>query len=148
MDLGAKGDWQPFREDLRRTLFRTLTIAIIAGAVIARFSGGRSRWPLGTLLALWPSLGGHWVELGFLNWLRPRLPGARAAQVMTRMVLWFGAGAFFTLAIRLTAYALTGLLSEHWPAWWLGGIGFVGIELAVHFAMQLRRLPNFYDGRR
>ena len=34
---------------------------------------------------LWPSLGGHWVELWFLNWLRPRLPVARGAQIVTRL---------------------------------------------------------------
>ncbi len=26
----------------------------------------------------------------------------------------------------------------HWPAWWLGGIAFIGIELVAHLVLQLR----------
>ena len=79
--------WQPFHEPLRHTLLRNGAIAILVGAVIARFWGGLPRWPLVTLLALWPSLGGHWVEVWFLNWLRPRIPAARRVQVAARFVV-------------------------------------------------------------
>ena len=79
--------WQPFREPLRATLVRNGIIALVAGAVLARWQGGLARWPLLTLLLLWLSLGGHCVELWFLNFLRPRLPDARAAQVAFRLVV-------------------------------------------------------------
>ena len=65
--------WQPYREPLRITMLRTGMIAIVAGAGLARWWGGLARWPVATLLVLWPSFGGHWVEVWFLNWLRPRL---------------------------------------------------------------------------
>jgi hypothetical protein len=46
----------------------------------------------------------------------------------------------------LTAMALAGFRPAHWPAWWLGRLAFVGIELAVHLVLQLRGRPGFYGG--
>ena len=66
-------EWQPYHEHLRLTLARTVTIALVAGAVLTNSSGGLGRWPVASALMLWPSFGGHWLELWFLNWLRPRL---------------------------------------------------------------------------
>lgn len=63
--------WQPFREPLRLTLARTVGIAVVVGCVLAVRSGGLARWPVFSLLVLWPALGGHFVELWFLNHLRP-----------------------------------------------------------------------------
>jgi hypothetical protein len=48
--------------------------------------------------------------------------------------------------MRLTAMALAGI-RRHGLAWWLAGLGFIGIELVAHLALLLRRRPNFYDGR-
>ena len=31
--------------------------------------------------------------------------------------------------------------------WWIGGVGFVVLELFVHLFMRLRAIPSFYDGR-
>ncbi|MSV27587.1 MAG: hypothetical protein EXQ52_02420 [Bryobacterales bacterium] len=59
------------------TILRTGMIAFAVGAVLARWWSGLANWPLATLLALWPSFGGHWLEVWFLNWLRPRLSPAR-----------------------------------------------------------------------
>ena len=56
--------WQPSREPLRITMLRTGLIAIVVGAVLARFWGGLARWPLTTLLVLWASFGGHWWRYG------------------------------------------------------------------------------------
>ncbi len=96
--------WQPYREPLRTTLVRTATIAVVLGALLARLSGGGlSRWPLTTLLMLWPSFGGHWVELWFLNWLRPRLSVGRAVQVAARVGVWFVGGTVLALGMGLTA---------------------------------------------
>ncbi len=139
--------WQPFREPLRTTLLRTGTIAVIVGAVLARFSGGLARWPMATLLVLWPSLGGHWVEVWFLNWLRPRLSIVRGVQVAARVAAWFVGGIGLAICMRWTAIALTGFRKAHWPAWWLGGLAFIGIELVAHLVLQLRGRPSFYNGR-
>lgn len=109
--------------------------------------GGLSRWPVATLLVLWPSFGGHWVEVWFLNWLRPRLPGTRAVQVVARLATWFVGGVALALGMALTARALAGFWPGRWPAWWLGGLAFIGIELVVHIMLQLRGRPSVYNGR-
>lgn len=138
--------WQPYREPLRNTMLRTSIIAIVLGALLARFWGGVARWPLATLLVLWPSFGGHWVEVWFLNWLRPRLSIARGVQVAARVVVWFVGGAGLATGMSLTAIVLAGLRLVHWTALWLGGLAFIGIELAAHLALQLRGRPSFYNG--
>jgi hypothetical protein len=139
--------WQPYREPLHTTLLRTGIIAIVVGAVLARFWGGLARWPVTTLLVLWPSFGGHWVEVLFLNWLRPRLSAALPVQVAARIGVWFVGGAILALGVSLTAMVLTGFQPAHWPAWWLGGLAFIAIELFVHLFLQVRGRPGFYNGR-
>ena len=139
--------WQPFREPFRITMLRTGMIAIVVGAVLAGLWGGLARWPLATLLVLWPSFGGHWVELWFLNWLRPRLSIARGMQIAARIGVWFVGGAGLAIGMCLTAMALAGFRPAQWPAWWLGGLAFIGIELVAHLVLQLRGQPSFYNGR-
>jgi hypothetical protein len=139
--------WQPYREPLRATLVRTGTIALVVGTVLARPWRGLSCWPTATLLVLWPSFGGHWVEVWFLNWLRPRLPSARAVQIGARIAVWFIGGIGLTLGANLTTMALPGFRPLPWSACWLGGLAFISIELVVHLALQLRGRPNFYNGR-
>jgi hypothetical protein len=139
--------WQPFREPLHATLLRTGIIAVVGGGVLARFWGGFARWPMATLLVLWPSFGGHWVEVWFLNWLRPRLSAARRVQVAARVCTWFFGGIGLALGMALTATVPAEFLLAHWPAWWLGGAAFTGIELLAHLGLQLRGRPSFYNGR-
>lgn len=139
--------WKPYREPLRITLLRTGTIALVLGAVVARWWGGFARWPIVTLLMLWPSLGGHWVELWFLNWLRPRLSASRAVQVGARIAVWFVGGTILTLGMCLTAMAVGGFRPARWPPLWLGGLAFIGVELVAHLVLQLRRRPSFYNAR-
>jgi hypothetical protein len=140
--------WQPYREPLRTTLIRTIAIAVVVGAPIARFwAGSLSRWPMVSLLMLWPSFGGHWVELWYLNWLRPRLSPDRATQIAARIVVWFGGGCVLAIGMWLTAVALGRLSPSRWPSWWVGGLGFIAIELVAQAALQLRGRPSFYNGR-
>ena len=140
-------EWQPFREPLRATLTRTIGIALVAGALFAPRWGGMARWPLASLVMLWPALGGHFLELWFLNWLRPRLPRDRAVQIAARVGLWFIGGVVFAVAMWLTAGALTGRQPAARPVWWLGGLAFIGIELVAQLVLHLRGQPSFYDGR-
>lgn len=125
---------------------RTGMIAIVGGAVLARFWGGLGRWPMATLLILWFSFGGHWVEIWFLNWLRPRVSDARALQVAARFGVWLVGGTGLAVGMALTAIAFAGF-RWHWPGWWLGGLAFIGVELAAHLVLELRGLPSFYNGR-
>jgi hypothetical protein len=147
MTLQNDVTWQPYKEPLRATLVRTGTIALVVGAILAWRGGGLARWPMATLLVLWPSLGGHVVEVGFLNFLRPRLPFARGVQIGVRVVVWFVGGIILAFAMMLTALALTGYRPLHGPAWWLAGFAFIGIELVAHLALRLGGRPSFYDGR-
>jgi len=139
---------QAYREPLRVTLARTGTIAVVLGLAIAMLAGGGVRyWPAATLLALWPAFGGHWVELFFLNWLRPRLPADRRTHAIARILVWFAGGCALAAGVYLTAMALHGSHAPRMPAWWIGGLAFIGIELIVHLVLQLRGVNNFYNGR-
>lgn len=142
-------EWQPFREPLRRTLTRTLGIAVVAGGALALARGDLARWPAASAVMLWPSLGGHYVELWFLNWVRPRLSHRRATQVAARLVVWFVAGVALGAGMWLTAAALPGLRPPRAAAWLLGlaGIAFIGVELLAQAVLQLRGRPSFFNGR-
>ena len=122
-------------------------IALAVGAVLAGRMGEPTRMPFMSLLAFWYSFGGHWVEVWFLNWLRPHLSAARAAQVAARVAVWFAGGTGLGLGAALTAMLLAGIRPSQWPAWWFGGLGLVALELVVHLLLRLRGRPNFYDGR-
>jgi hypothetical protein len=137
--------WQPFHEPLRTTLLRTGALALAGGALLAHWMGGLTRWPLATLFVLWFSFGGHWVELFFLNALRPRLPAARRVQVAARLAVWFAGGTILGLGIAFTA--MLAAYPGRRIAWWLAGAAFVVVELLVHLGAQMRGRPNFYDGR-
>jgi hypothetical protein len=143
--------WPPYREPLRATLLRTGAIAMVVGLLLAAFRGGFARWPMATLLVLWPSFGGHWVEIFFLNWLRPRLPSTRSVQVGARIGVWFVGGVGLAIGMGLTATALGAYRATRWPADWhqaiLGGFAFIGVELIAHVALQWRGVASFYNGR-
>ena len=139
--------WQPYREPLRSTLVRTVGIAVVVGGLLAPSLGGMSRWPVAALLVLWPSFGGHWVDLFFLNWLRPRIPVARGGQVGARLAVWFVGGVGLMYGMLMTATGLARFARERWPAWWVGGLVFIGVELIAQLALHMRGRPSFYNGR-
>jgi hypothetical protein len=136
----------PYREPLRATLLRTFTIAAVAAAALVLGRGGLARWPVAFVVMLWPALGGHYVELAFLNGLRPRLPDSRPLRAVMRLVVWFIGGVWLLLAMKGTSAAL-GPEQQRWPDWWVGGVAFVAIELAVHLALHGFGRPSFYSGR-
>jgi hypothetical protein len=133
----------PFHEPLRATLLRTLLIALVVGVVVGR----SALWLPWTAFALWLTFGGHWVEVFFLNWLRPRLPAERWAQIGGRLLLWVVAGTVLMIGARITALSL-GIPALRVPPWALGGPILVGVELVVHALSQVRGQPNFFNGLR
>src|SRR5436309_8639986 len=140
--------WQPYREPLRVTLVRTITMALVLGALLARlWGGGLRRWPFATLLILWPSFGGHWLELWFLNWLRPRLSATRRVQIAARLVVWFIGGIGLALGVWLTANVLIGPPRTSLSMWCVAGVVFIGIELVAHVGLERRGRPSFFNGR-
>src|SRR5256885_14905382 len=83
--MQSSSSWPRFAEPFRRALARNVALAAVAGAVLAL-----QRHNLGLLLplaalALWFSLGGHYIELAFLNGLRARIPAGRLPQVIARL---------------------------------------------------------------
>jgi hypothetical protein len=128
-----------------RALRRNLTIAIVAGVLISLFRRAPFLTLPGTILAVWPSLGGHFVEIAFLDGLRPRLPRAKLVQASARLVWWLAGGALLGGALIATAHALR-VGAPPWHLWWMGGPMFVGIELFVHGILALRGRPSFYRG--
>ena len=137
--------WTPFREPLRDTLIRTGAIALIAGTVFSLSTRGRVSWPIAVLVMLWPSLGGHFLELGFLNWLRPRIPDERGVQLAVRLATWFTGGVLLAVLMSLTARMLVGRPVRALP-WWIAGFGFIAIELLAHLGLRARGRPSVYDG--
>jgi len=135
----------PFHEPMWRTALRTFAIAFIVGVSSAWRSGQLHLWPSLTLVALWFTLGGHWVEVFYLNALRPRLPASRMIQIVARLAIWFVGGILLGLGASFTAARLAGLHAG-WPVWWFG-VGFVLLELFVHLPTYLLRRPSFYNGR-
>ena len=136
-----------FGEPFRNTLLRTASIAVVLGAALAGRFGGITQWPSATLLMLWPSLGGHFVELCFLNILRPRIPASLGMQTAGRILTWFIGGIVLALGMRFTAGALNRFAGIQRTTWWIAGLGFIVIELLVHLMMKMRGRTNFYDGR-
>jgi hypothetical protein len=132
-------------EPMARTIARNLTIAIVAGVAVAVFRRAPFLALPNALLALWPSLGGHFVEIAFLDEVRHRLPRARLVRTSARLVWWLVGGSVLGAALIATAHALH-VAAPPWRWWWMGAPAFVGIELAVHGVLALRRRPNFYRG--
>lgn len=142
---GQPVTWQPYAEPLRVTLVRTGFLALGVGFVVAFVQGQRGMWPLWTVFALWFTFGGHWVEIFFLNWLRPRFGSSRWAQATARLVTWLVGGTILMAGARITVLSLSAH-APRLPPWWLGGAVLVGVELLVHALSQIRRQPNFYNG--
>ena len=139
--------WQAFHEPIRRTLVRTGLIGVVVGLVAVRVQRQPESWPRWIVFGLWLSFGGHWVEIFFLNWLRPRLAATRWVQVAGRLCTWLVGGTVLLVGARVTLLA-AGPAAIRLPPWWLGGPIFVAVELLVHVLPQLRRQPNFYNGLR
>jgi hypothetical protein len=137
--------FQPCREPVRTTLIRTVIIALVIALFISRFR--LARLAIAFLIALWPSLGGHFVELFFLNFLRFHISPSRPIQIIARLATWFVGGALIALAMQLTAAALTSIQPTRAPTLLAGAVGFILLELIVHGVLQILGLRNFYNGR-
>jgi len=135
-----------FQEPLRRTVVRNVALAAGVGVVFAlQRHRLRLLFPIAAL-ALWFSLGGHYVELAFLNGLRARFSQGRLTQAGLRLLVWFAGGVVLYVLMAASARILP-LEPPPLRMWWYGGLLLIGVELAVHALLAVRGRPNFYSGR-
>src|SRR5689334_8233730 len=121
-------------EPFWRLLARNLAIAAVVSAVITLVRHEfRSFLPV-VALALWPALGGHYVELAFGNGIRARISPGRFTQTVVRLLVWFAGGVLLYLCMCATSRLLP-IRPLPLRLWWCGGFLFIGLELAVHAIM-------------
>lgn len=137
---------KPFAEPWRTTVLRTGSLALLIGASVSLSTRRPAALLVGTLLALWFTLGGHFVELFFRNRLRWLISPQPLPQASARLAYWFVGGSVLYAGALATGLILIGNRVLPWP-WWTGGLLFLGLELVVHGLLQLRRQPSFYNGR-
>jgi hypothetical protein len=145
---------QPYRESPAATLRRTIAIGLVLTTILSvglhltrPASGSLLRLWLTTFPAiLWFPLGGHFVELVYLNFLRIRWAWWHRHKRPARMIVWFlgglplGAGLWWTWTSLGNSLPLT-------PPWWWGMPFFVVVEFVVHAIRHALGYPNFWDGR-
>ena len=145
MNVHATDEHPRFQEPLARTLTRNVGIALVAGGLFALTQRNPALVLPSALLALWYSLGGHYVEVAFLNTIRQRIATGRCARSALRIAVWFAGGVVLYLLMATTARLLP-VPPLRFELWWLGGFILIGVELVVHALLRLRGLPNFYRG--
>jgi hypothetical protein len=133
-------------EPWRATVLRTGTIALAIGVSVGLYQRRLAAVPLTALIALWFTLGGHFVEVLLRNQLRYRIGAQAPLQAVARLAGWFAGGSLLYAGALATQAIVTGPSAAPWP-WWAGGIFFVALELVVHLFLYARGQPSFYDGR-
>ena len=99
-----------------------------AGPILRRAGPLAAGDPLGALVFVRGPLGGSLIpQLA----ARPRLSMAGGVQGAARLAVWFVGGIGLAIGMRLTAMALGSFRMARWPAWWIAGLGFIGIELVA-----------------
>src|SRR5207237_660529 len=96
-----------YEEPFRHTLARNLTLAAVVGVVVAFLRRDVKLLLPVTTLALWFTLGGHYVELVFLNRIRDRLPRRRLPRALVRLLVWSCGGALLYECMAVTAWTLS-----------------------------------------
>jgi hypothetical protein len=141
---------RPYVETLGATLRRTLTIAFVITTVLAvvlphehSFSGF---WLRTYPAVLWFPLGGHYVELTYLNVLRMRWWWFHRHRYVARVLWWFVGGLPLGLGCWWTWIGLGADLGFELPLWW-GMPFFVLAECAVHAILSVLGRPSFWNGR-
>ena len=141
---------RPYREPLRVTLRRTLTIAFFITTVITLVLPHQSSylqfWATTYAAVLWFPLGGHYVELAYLNFLRMRWPLFLRRRYLGRVGWWLVGGLPLGLACWWTWLGL-GYEPGFVLPWWWGMPFFVLAECVIHTVLSILGRPSFWNGR-
>src|SRR5438128_11340676 len=135
--MQSSSSWPRFAEPFRRALPRNVALAVVAGAVLALQRHNLALVLPLTALALWFSLGGHYIELAFLNGLRARIPPGRLTQAVVRLLVWLSGGVLLYVSMATTARVLP-IAAPPLGLWWYGGFLLIGVELTVHALLAIR----------
>jgi hypothetical protein len=150
----------PYHESLTATVARTGGIAIIVASIatltrlghLPASSAQWHNWFALFVFVAWPSFGGHWIELAYLNGLRPRIAHwSDVSLIFVRLGVWLIGGTILFLG-AVVSYGLltTGKLPDQslvLKALLLGGPVFVAVEFFPHTFLQLRGRPSFWNLR-
>jgi hypothetical protein len=152
--------FQPYHEPLRATMVRTGLIALASGTIVLIMRLGRLpgslaeayAWMVLVLSVLWISFGGHWLEVAYLNALRPGL--ARLPDwllIFVRIGVWVSGGTLLMFGAATTYIVMT---TGHMPSesalrsiLCYGGLVFAAIELVPHTILMLLGRPSFWNLR-
>jgi hypothetical protein len=140
-----------YREPFLHSLTRNLMIALVVSLAVSLIFKSRHWGISGRLIAvntlsiLWISLGGHGVELLYLNAIRFFLPFNRALEAIVRLLVWHAGGLllFFAMSVTQRAFQVPPIP----PFTFYDGFIFIGIELIAHLALLLRGKDSFWNGR-
>jgi hypothetical protein len=152
--------FKPFHESLLATVVRTGSIAIIVASIVTVIRLHHApissvQWHNWLALAVfvgWITFGGHWVEIAYLNGLRPKIaPWSDAALVCVRLAIWLAGGAILFLcaivSLRLLIASELPDSPHAFKALLQGGPIFVVVELCAHTFLLLTRRPSFWNFR-
>ena len=149
-----------YRESVAATVIRTGGIAIIVATLVTvarlrHLPASSAEWYGWLVLVVfvgWFSFGGHWVELAYLNGIRPKIAHwSDPSLVFIRLGVWLIGGAILYLgavASRsvMTAGELPGQ-ADLFKVLLYGGPVFAVIELFPHTFLQLSGKPSFWNFR-
>jgi hypothetical protein len=124
-----------------------VAIAVAVAAGITVFRHDFKVFLSVVMLALWTSLGGHYVEVAFANYLSARIPQAHWFQVGVRLLVWFVGGGLLYVFMIVTARILP-IKPLPPQLWWCGGLAFIVLELVLHAILAHRGNSDFYRVRR
>ena len=141
---------RPYRETLFVTLRRTLLIGLGISLVLTPFMRDErallDAWWRVYLAVLWFPLGGHYVELGYLNGWRMKSAWVRRQKYVSRVLYWIVGGLPLGAAFLWTLHVLGARFPLDLPLWW-GMPFFPAVECVIHLVLTVLGRPSFWNAR-
>ena len=152
--------FKPYREPLLVTLARTGAIAIGVASIVTTIQlhhlpsrpAQWHQWLALLVFVAWISFGGHWLEIAYLNGIRPRIAHwPDSSLLFLRLGVWIVGGATLFVAAAISrSVLLTGGPAPRpqvYAALLLGGPAFIIVELIAHAFLLRAGKPSFWNRR-